>query len=402
MTVWTKCGEPQRRFRSLALGLVAAGLVCLPGAPIVAADPPAAKAAKEATAKHVGPDKAALAAVRKKAVDFLRTSQSDDGSWTSPTAPGVSALVVTSLLTNGVPADDPTVVKGLAHLKTFIQEDGGIYYAKSGHRNYETCIALLAFDASNTDGRHSTIIRNAEKFLRGLQWDEGEGIESSDTFYGGAGYGGHKRPDLSNTQFLLEALKAAGVKADDPAMVKALVFVSRSQNLESENNTTPFAAKVNDGGFYYTPAAGGTSQAGQTENGGLRSYGSMTYAGLKSMIYAGLKSDDRRVKAAFEWIRRYYTVKENPGLGQQGLYYYYHTFAKALSVLEIDYLIDAQGNAHDWRKEIVEEVAGRQQPNGSWVNEAERWYEGDPNLVTAYALMALAHCDPKPVTAASK
>ncbi len=353
-------------------------------------------------ATQVGPEKAALNAARKKATDFLRTSQSDDGSWTSSTAPGISGIVVTSLLKNGVSVDDPTVAKGLAHLKTFIQEDGGIYYTKSGHRNYETCIALLAFQAGNADHRHDKIIKNAENFLRKLQWDEGEGIESADTFYGGAGYGGHKRPDLSNTQFLLEALKAAGVKEDDPAMQKALVFVSRSQNLESEYNTTEFAAKVNDGGFYYTPAAGGTSQAGPAPNGGLRSYGSMTYAGLKSMIYAGVKSDDPRVKAAFAWIQRFYTVKENPGMGQQGLYYYYHTFAKALSVLNLDRLEDAKGNKHDWRKEVFEELASKQQSNGSWVNPAERWYEGDPNLATAYALMTLAYCDPKPATAPGK
>ena len=67
------------------------------------------------------------------------------------------------------------------------------------------------------------------------------------------GYGAKsKNPDLSNTAFLIDALKAAGNGPDDEAMKKALVFVSRCQNLESEYNTTPNAAKVNDGGFYYT------------------------------------------------------------------------------------------------------------------------------------------------------
>ena len=57
----------------------------------------------------------------------------------------------------------------------------------------------------------------------------------------------------------------------------------------------------------------------------------MTYAGLKSMIYAGLTADDPRVKAAYDYITKHYTLDENPGLGQQGLYYYYQTFAKALA-----------------------------------------------------------------------
>lgn len=343
----------------------------------------------------VGPDRELLQTTRQKAVDYLRSTQADGGSWTTATSPGISGLCTVALLESGLPADDPAVAQGLKHLKSFAKDDGGIYYAESTHRNYETCIALLAVTAANEDGHYDKLIAGAKKFLKGLQWDEGEGLETTDTAYGGAGYGSHERPDLSNTQFLLEALKKAGVPEDDPAMQKALLFVSRCQNLETEHNTTPFAAKVDDGGFYYTPAAGGTSQAGVTDNGGLRSYGSMTYAGLKSMIYAGLDSDDPRVKAAFEWIRQHYTLQQNPGMGKAGLYYYYHTFAKALDAYGIDYLRDADGNRHDWRKELTGRLAKLQKDNGSWVNENPRWYEGDPNLATAYGLMALSYCEPR-------
>ena len=145
----------------------------------------------------------------------------------------------------------------------------------------------------------------------------------------GRGYGKDSRPDLSNTAFLLEALHAAGNGPDDEAVKKALIFVSRCQNLESEHNTTEFSSKNPDGGFYYTPAGGG-SPAGKTDNGGLRSYAAMTYAGLKSMIYAGLTPDDPRVKAAVAWLQKNYTLESNPGLGEAGLYYYYDTFARAL------------------------------------------------------------------------
>lgn len=329
-----------------------------------------------------------------KGINFLKNSQLDDGLWTTETVPGISALVTTALLESGVPASDPVVAKALKRLEGFVQKDGGIYYAKSNHRNYETCISIMAFSAANQGGRYDTVIKNAEKFLRGLQWDEGEGLESSDTSFGGAGYGGHQRPDLSNTQYLIEALRKAGVKSDDPAIQKALVFVSRTQNLESEHNSTPFSSKINDGGFYYTPAAGGTSQAGKTPDGGLRSYGSMTYAGLKSMIYAGVGPDDKRVKAANEWIRRHYSLKENPGMGQQGLYYYFHTFAKALDTMQVQQFKDADGVSHNWRAELVNHLAGLQHANGSWTNKAERWYEADPNLATAYALLALSYCQP--------
>ena len=95
------------------------------------------------------------------------------------------------------------------------------------------------------------------------------------------------------------------------------------------------------------------------------------------------------------YITQHYTLDENPGLGQQGLYYYYHTFAKTMSVLGEPKLTDAAGVAHDWRAELVAALAKRQQPEGSWVNPADRFMEGDPNLVTAYALLALAYTRPK-------
>jgi squalene-hopene/tetraprenyl-beta-curcumene cyclase len=120
----------------------------------------------------------------------------------------------------------------------------------------------------------------------------------------------------------------------------------------------------------------------------------MTYAGLKSMIYAGLTSSDPRVKAASEWIRRHYTVAENPGLGEQGLYYYYDTFGKTMAALKVNEFEDAQRDKHDWRKELAEQLFTVQQQNGSWVNPKERWMEGDPNLSTAYALLALKYCEP--------
>jgi squalene-hopene/tetraprenyl-beta-curcumene cyclase len=170
------------------------------------------------------------------------------------------------------------------------------------------------------------------------------------------------------------------------------VFVSRCQNLETKYNDTKYASKNPDGGFYYTIAAGGSSQAGETDDGGLRSYGSMTYAGLKSMLYAGVKADDPRVKAALGWAQQHYRLDENPGMGASGLYYYYQTFAKALAAVGEKTLVDQEGNLHDWRQDLVDVLAANQKPDGSWVNEAERWLESDPNLVTGYVLMALANC----------
>ncbi len=331
--------------------------------------------------------------VVQKAIDFLRTKgQAEDGSFSANASPAITALVVQSVLRNGRTVADPTVAKGLAYLDQFVQPDGGIYKPGSRHRNYETCVALVCYSEANADGRYTKLIKNADDFLKKGQWDESEGVERSAITYGGAGYGQAERPDLSNTSFLVEALKSAGNSANDEAMQRALVFISRCQNLESQYNSTPFAAKNPDGGFYYTPAAGGVSNAGKTDDGGLRSYASMSYSGLKSMIYCGVSVDDPRVKAAIEWAHKHYTLDENPGMADAGLYYYYQVFAKALSALHDKSFTDANGKAHDWRAELVATLAARQQEDGSWVNKNARWMEGDPNLVTGYALLALSYC----------
>lgn len=327
-----------------------------------------------------------------KAVDFLKSRQGSDGGWSTSREPGITALAVTSMLRSGrVSPNDPIVKKAFAYLEQFLdRENGG--FPSAAHANYTTCISLLAFREANADGRYSQTIARGQSFLKKMQWDESENRPTTDAYFGGAGYGGsNDRPDLSNTSYFIETLRDTGLPADDPALQKALVFVSRCQNMKSEFNNEPWADKVNDGGFIYTPAKGGQSMAGGDPQTGLRSYAGMTYAGLKSMIYAGLKKDDPRFVAAMGYIRKNYTLDENPGMGQQGLYYYYHTFAKAMSLLKEDSITDANGKSHNWRSELVDALAKRQNADGSWVNSADRFLEGDPNLVTAYALLALSY-----------
>jgi Squalene-hopene cyclase C-terminal domain len=332
----------------------------------------------------------------QKGIEFLRVKGiAEDGSYSNRAGIGVTALVATALMRHGVPPTDPAVAKSLAYLERHAQPAGGIFPSGSRLKNYETCLAVLCFSEANRDGRYDNILKGANGYLKGLQGSEQNGQTLSDPGYGGAGYGGDSRADLSNTNFLIDALKAAGNDADSEAIQRALTFVSRCQNLETEHNTTPFAAKNPDGGFYYSPIGEGSSPAGKTPKGGLRSYGAMTYAGLKSMIFAGVAPGDPRVQAATEWIQQHYDLENNPGLGDAGLYYYYHLFAKALDALGEDVIVDADGRRHDWRAELVRELASRQQEDGSWVNSNDRWFEGDANLVTGYALLALSHCKPK-------
>ncbi len=189
-------------------------------------------------------------AMVSKAVEYLTAQQSPDGAFSSRAGVGVTALVANGLMRNGRSPDDPLVARSLKFLEGSVQKDGGIYAPRLGYRNYETCIALTCFVTANADHRYDKIIKNAEKYIKATQWTEAENesdptqkLDKSDPFYGGAGYGREKRPDLSNTAFMIDALKEAGNGPDDEAMKKALVFVSRCQNLESEYNNTPAAAK---------------------------------------------------------------------------------------------------------------------------------------------------------------
>lgn len=345
--------------------------------------------------KTVGPDPQLYQKMVDGAIRFLAQQQSPEGAVSPQIGIGPTALATLGLLRSGRTAEDPQVAKGLAYIEEYVQESGGVHMPGGRINTYETCIALVCFTEANSDGRYNKIIKGADAFIRLGQWDESREKEPADLYYGGAGYGGNSRPDLSNTAFLVDALKSAGAASDDPAIQKAMVFVSRCQNLESQYNTTRFADKVNDGGFFYTPVLGRQDSERQTADGGLRSYGSMTYSGFKSMIYAGLTKDDPRVKAAYEWICKHYDVKSNPGMGDAGLFYYYHTFAKALDALGIDEIEDADGVKHDWRRDLAEELARRQQEDGSWVNTNRMWMESDPNLATSFALVALSYCKPK-------
>ncbi|WP_182865777.1 hypothetical protein [Stieleria mannarensis] len=331
-------------------------------------------------------------------ISFLKNrGQTPDGAFSPETGVAVTSLCVRAILEHRPSdVDSPVVQKSLQYILDNVRPSGGIHATGSMYRNYETSVAVGALVAANRDDRYDSQLKRAEAYLKEIQWDEGEGVESSDTAYGGAGYGKHARPDLSNTSFLVDALKDLGNDADDEAIQKALRFISRTQNLAGHGNDTEHADKIGDGGFYYTPAAGGETKVVSEDGdngGGLRSYGSMTYAGLKSMIYAGLTSDDPRVAAAMDFIQKTYSLDENPGMGKAGLYYYYHTFGKALAAADIRVVTDSEGTNHNWRRELAATLVSEQQDDGSWVNDGnDRWMEGNRNLVTAYALLALKYC----------
>jgi squalene-hopene/tetraprenyl-beta-curcumene cyclase len=279
-----------------------------------------------------------------------------------------------------------------------VQKDGGVY--AMGLSNYMTCLAIMTFKEANGGGKYDKVIEAAVKYVKSLQF--ADGLTEADAHFGGAGYdkpGPKARPDMSNTHFMVEALLAGGVSKDDPSIKRALTYISRSQNLESEFNNLPYAKKAGDadkGGFVYNlDDAGNDKSPKRTAEGGLRSEGGMTYAGLKSFLYAGVGKEDKRVQAAVAWVRKNYTVTENPGQKDAGLYYYYHTFAKAMDALGEEQFKDAKGATHDWRQELFDELKKRQKADGSWANTNAAFLENLPELATAFAVLALSYCRKK-------
>jgi squalene-hopene/tetraprenyl-beta-curcumene cyclase len=350
-----------------------------------------------APAVAVGPDSKDVQVVRDKAVAYLRLHQGKDGSFSPKMGPGVTALVVAAMLRNGYGPDDPTVSRAMKYLEGRVKKNGGIYDKRLA--NYTTSVALLAFKEANVGGKYDTVIKNAAAFLKKLQNDD-PGADGKELKFGGVSYEGKGKADLSNTQFFLEALLAAGVPKDDPAVKNALKFISRCQNLPGEEaNDAAFAKKArpeDKGGLTYSPLDPDDSPHA-TGDGGLRSLGAMTYAGLKSFLYAGVRKDDPRVKAAVGWVRGHYTLEENPGQGKAGLYYYYQTFGKAMEAWGEDNFKDAKGVAHDWRKDLFEALRTRQDPkSGRFINEGDKTFgEADPNLATAFALLSLSYTQKK-------
>ncbi|MCK6460087.1 MAG: terpene cyclase/mutase family protein [Planctomycetes bacterium] len=324
--------------------------------------------------------------------------------------PGYTALAL-SAIAGSLPPDarakDPLVQSCSDFLVKSMREDGGIG-AEGKYDNYFTSATLMAL-VTVGDPATAAAREKMKNFLLTLQRMDDARLR------GGFGYNSAKGADLSNAQFAIAALRAAGLPEDHEAMVRARAFLARAQN-RSENEENKDASyeleekgigivKVvpgNDGSAGYEP---GVSKAGleKLPDGTYvaRGYGSMTYALLKCYLLAGVDRDDERVKAAVKWLAQHYTWEENPGFtkaaeetGQKeapywGLFYYYMTAAKALQLIGLEKL-ETPAGPRDWKADLSNAILSRQQADGSWRNDrSPRWEEGDPLLCTAYAVIAL-------------
>jgi squalene-hopene/tetraprenyl-beta-curcumene cyclase len=337
-----------------------------------------------------------------RGLTWLASKQAAGGWWSQEEYPAMTGLVLTAF--QGDPSGyyrtkyEQAIHRGYEQILKSVKPDGSIYVKDLA--NYNTAICAMALLVANRPQYEETL-RKARRFLISLQHDQGEPGMGDSPLDGGIGYGNtYPHPDLSNTTFALEAIhytrylkSEAGrdFEARDLNWKAAIQFISRTQNLPGYNDQ-PWASDDPDnrGGFIYFP---GDSKASQVKlpdgKVALRSYGSMSYAGLLSYIYAELDRNDPRVQAVYDWLTGHYSLEENPGMGKEGLYYYYHTMAKALSAYGVETLALRDGKSVNWRHDLARRLLDRQNGDGSWVNESGRWMERDPVLVTAYSLLTL-------------
>jgi len=378
--------------------------------------------AQDAAAKDPAPQ--GWTKTQQRGVDFLLGKQEHGvfsvrhGERSFPHA-GFTSLAIAAIQSKPralrTEAEQAVIDKGLTWVIAQQNDDGSIGRSTP---NYTTCAAVMALSRWHDDKR-MPVLKKAQRYVLAIQKFEQNGTARSDVEYGGVGYGSKgERSDLSNMQFAIAALRESGLETDHEAFQRALVFLQRTQNLKSVNDLSgkldittgeDATAKLSvgdDGGAVYYP---GESPAGYVvhPDGSAtpRSYGSMTYALLKTYTLCGVKKDDPRVQAAVKWIRGNWTVEENPGvdpkLGEnerfQGLFYYYMLMGQALDATGIDTIAQQGGDGGevkvDWRKQLRAQLEGMQRDDGAWVNDKNgRWYENLDVLCTCYALIALGYC----------
>ena len=324
---------------------------------------------------------------------FLLASQSADGHWSDAQMPALTALPLWAL--TGAKAEGKDVDEARQKAAKFVlstqRPDGGFYVPKpgrggSGLGNYNTSVCLASLFDSGLAPRGALL--SARTYIASSQ------LTGDDTMAGGFGYEKVSRrryADLSNTSYAMDAmartasieeLRTSGGRVDIN-WAKALSFV---ENLQKKEGPEKGGAAYNE----RTPQGGtATNAAGRVS---LRAYGSMSYAAVLSMCSAKLSRGDPRVRNALEYCSKYWSVEENPGMGSQGLYYYYDIVARALSAAAVDELKAPDGKAISWRGELAAKILSLQREDGGWMNSNNRFWESDDVLCTSFAMLALELC----------
>jgi len=322
-------------------------------------------------------------------LDWLAARQNADGSWSNRNFPALTALAVKAFTRSKHPRKDAVVAKGVRYLLSCVQKDGGIYRPRSdgkggGLSNYNTAICMTALHAANP-GKYLKIIRNARKFIAGTQYMGG------DIYRGGFGY--DKNSSLAYTD-LLSTFHVVDAMAETAGVEKYRGSGEPKVDI-NWNETVKYIETVQNTSAAGPGQAGGFSSKPSDSKIVFRSYGSMTYSGMLALIHANVSKDDVRVRSAFDWSVKHWSLKENPGMGKDGLYFFYNVLAKALSAYDQDVIPLSDGHTSvNWRAALGRRLRDLQKTDpktghGYWANESGRFWENNPVLVTSYAILAL-------------
>ena len=355
-----------------------------------------------------GFDKEALSQALRKGVQFLYDNQDATGWWSNAKLPALTGLALVGIKMADVKDLDNKYqseqLRAYDYLTSCVKPDGSIHNGRLV--NYNTACSLMALSVSG-NSNYFHIIEEARKYIVASQIDLEKRGELDNPHDGGVGYNSKfDHSDMNNTLMAVEAMRMSelALKPKDNIEIEQKIdlnwkalehFLSNCQNLPERSNNPNLSSKAKDrGGFIYHP---GESKAGEIEDDddeaqrvALRSYGSISYAGMMSFAYARVNKEDARVKAVITWLGDNYTLDENPGMGQEGLYYYFHLMAKALTAQKVEKLKMAGGSEIYWKDSLAKRLISLQRKDGSWVNPTKRWMEGDPILTTSYVLVALS------------
>ena len=332
-----------------------------------------------------------------RAAAFLWKQQAEDGGWHSHTygllrsGQSLTPFVLDALLqapSTVYPTPQIKIDQALAFIRSQTGKDGALGMSDPtipDYPNYSTALAVHAIASARRPGWESQVGLMVA-YLRTQQFTTQNGWRTKDPAYGAWGMGGGRRTppdtghvDLSMSRYVIEAFRAAGVPASDPALKSARIFVERCQNYD------PNKPDDLDGGFFFSTTEFDTNKAGH-DGKHYRSYGTTTADGILALIATGASPTDPRVAAASRWLTAHHNGIRTPGFtGEayqrwiQGLAFYYSAASDAA------FHAVQKGPAPG----VADDLLPLQRPDGSWANTENLVKEDDPLIATGFAVRAL-------------
>ncbi len=298
---------------------------------------------------------------------------------------------------------EAAVVRGMAWLEA---QQGGDGRFGSNAPPAATALALAALKAGGASNR--TVLRNAERYVREIAGGTASGgLEAMNrqvcrSILGMEGFNGSSSKVAVRRD--LDLWKKADWAAEREAGARSRDFELRQ--IMWRKTSVALAAQGKDPNRAQAEAFARAAVGAPPVATNLlvtpppqpkvrRGYGNLTYSGLLRLVQDDVSSDDPRVDSMLNWAEHHWSLDENPGKGQAGLYFFYNALSKCLAASGEEDILPLDGKPPiRWRDDIARKLVAlqRQTENGKsgyWVNENHAYFENDPVLATAYALLSL-------------